>query len=100
VENSVAVSSLPRVSERVKKAISRDRAVDKEYILNLFLRIERDNPEIALLIQEISLAHSLDSLSNDMPSMPVNQAITMAALVYRSLEAQFEADEMTRLFNL
>ena len=86
---------LPRVAPEIMMPILKD-ANQSNYIDLLLEKIDRDNPAISSMMREFccSYNHGDDAL------MPVKKAVAMAALVYRQLELQEEANTLARAFQL
>lgn len=87
--------ALPRVLPGIMMPILKD-ANQSDYIDRLLEKIDRENPAIASMMREFCCAYN----HGDDAVMPVKKAIAMAALVYRQLESQEEADALASAINL
>lgn len=82
---------LPKVSEAVGHAVcaEMEQETGNEYIVKILERLEKENPCLAEFISRLAMRHS----------DPVGVS-TSALLVYRLLESQIDADELTASFDL
>lgn len=85
--------SLPRVAPNIMAPMLKD-ANQSEYIDRLLEKIDKENPVIAKMMRDFCCPYN----HGDDAVMPVKKAIAMAALVYRQLESQAEADALERAY--
>jgi hypothetical protein len=78
---------IPKVTAETMMPILKD-ADQEDYINCLLERIDTENPIVSKMMREFCCKYSHDENS----MMPVQKAIAMAALVYRQIESQAEAN--------
>jgi hypothetical protein len=88
---------LPKVSQETDDAILHDMG-QPGYVKNILQQIQRENPVVAGMIKGICSQYN--QKIEDQNVIPVEAAITLAALIYRHLEFQIEAETLKKLCNL
>ena len=89
--------SLPKVSRETDDAILHDMG-QPGYVNKVLHQIQRENPVVAGMIKGICTQYNQTVENKTM--IPVEAAITMAALVYKHLESQLETDLLKKQFNI
>lgn len=85
---------LPKVSEAIDSTLMQDLK-NPDFINDIMGRLDAENPIISKMIKELCQKYSEEGKDPSECSMPLDQAIGMALLVYRQLESQVEADDLT-----
>lgn len=89
--------SLPKVSQETDNTILNDMG-QPGYINKILRQIQQENPVVAGLIKGICSQYNQKIENKTM--IPIEAAITLAALVYRHLDSQIETDLLKKQFEL
>lgn len=97
IEKTVGTEKMPKIDEHIGAPIQQEYMKDpQKYSQTLAVRLMHQNRNVPLLCIDLCglLAMSDDPMEQKIPTM----AMSTGCIVYRFIESQIEADEMTKSF--